>query len=188
MLKFQKKLRDKKTVKTYRKNLEVERKVYRQVFSTFTTGGQKNRAMALGAACLEGIKAIDKLVNQRPLIPFVKGSLIWNINERRVKDDIGQKGYNYSVSFNLQSYEPAWTKEEIDRMVEETKEKLRAETEEMFSKDAPDTMKLLDQHDLKAADARKAQEAVKVDMDEFTAGDDTDDPEEAPEAGEKTAE
>lgn len=74
-------------------------------------------------------------MNQRPAIPFVEGSLYFNLGEQRVKDEDGEKGFRYSVTYNLQSYEPAWTEEQIVEKLAEAKRLLAEETEEMYSED-----------------------------------------------------
>ena len=74
-------------------------------------------------------------MNQRPAIPFVEGSLYFNLGEQRVKDEDGEKGFRYSVTYNLQSYEPAWDEKQIAEKVVEAQRRLAQETEEMYSED-----------------------------------------------------
>lgn len=134
MLKFQKRRQDRKTIAGYEKRLKAERKVYTQQFSAFSETGRKNRALCVGECCLQAMEKLTELVNQKPPIPFVAGSLFFNLNEKRVKDEDGEKGFQYTVTYHLQSYEPAWTEEEIREKVEEAARRVKAETDEMYSR------------------------------------------------------
>ena len=135
MFKWQKKRKDRQALAGYEKRLRQERKHYAQTFSAISETGRKNRALAIGECCLQAFEKLNDLVNQRPAIPFVQGSLFFNLGEQRVKDEDGEKGFKYTVTYHLQSYEPAWTEEEIQEKLKEAEEKLRAETDEMYSKD-----------------------------------------------------
>jgi len=135
MLKFQKRMKDRKTIAGYEKRLRAERKVYAQSFSALSETGRKNRALAIGECCLRGIENISKLINEQRGVEFVKGSLFWNLNEQRVKDETGEKGFKYTVTFHVQSYEPAWTEEEIQTKVAEAARLVKKETDEMYAKD-----------------------------------------------------
>ena len=135
MFKWQKKRQDRKTIASYRRKLEIERKVYVQEFSAISEGGRKNRALAIGECCLQGMEKISDLVNMKPKGTFVPGTLMWNLYEQKVKDEDGAEGYKYGVIYRIQSYENAWTKEEIDKKVKEAAEKIHAETEEMYAED-----------------------------------------------------
>lgn len=134
MLKFQKRRQDRKTIAGYEKRLKAERKVYTQQFSAFSETGRKNRALCVGECCLQAMEKLTELVNQKPPIPFVAGSLFFNLNEKRVKDEDGEKGFQYTVTYHLQSYEPAWTEDEIREKVEEAARRVKAETDEMYSR------------------------------------------------------
>ena len=135
MFKWQKKRKDRKTLASYRRSLEIERKVYTQAFSAFSEGGRKNRALAIGECCLQGMEKISDLVNMKPKGTFVPGTLMWNLCENKVKDEDGAEGYHYSVIFRVQSYERAWTDEEVEKKVAAAREKIRAETEEMYAEE-----------------------------------------------------
>lgn len=134
MLKFQKRRQDRKTIAGYEKRLKAERKVYTQQFSAFSETGRKNRALCVGECCLQAMEKLTELVNQKPPIPFVAGSLFFNLNEKRVKDEDGEKGFQYTVTYHLQSYEPAWTEDEIREKVEEAARRVKTETDEMYSR------------------------------------------------------
>jgi len=138
MYKWQKKRKDRQALAGYEKRLRAERKHYRQKFEAISETGRKNRALAIGECCLQAFEKLNDLVNQRPAIPFVEGSLYFNLGEQRVKDEDGEKGFRYSVTYNLQSYEPAWDEKQIAEKVVEAQRRLAAETEEMYSEEEED--------------------------------------------------
>lgn len=138
MLKFQKRMKDRKTIAGYEKRLRAERKVYSQRFEAISETGRKNRALCIGECCLQAMEKLTELVNKQPPIPFVQGSLFWNLGEQRVKDETGEKGFKYSATYHLQSYEPAWTEEEIQQKVAEAARLVKKETDEMYSRDESD--------------------------------------------------
>lgn len=135
MFKFQKRMKDRKTIASYEKRLRNERKVYRQRFEAISETGRKNRALCIGECCLQAMEKLTELVNKQPPIPFVPGSLYFNLGEQRVKDEDGEKGFRYSVTYNLQSYEPAMSEEEIQAKVAEAARLVKKETDEMYAKD-----------------------------------------------------
>lgn len=135
MLKFQKRMHDKKTIQSYEKRLRNQRAEYAQAFSAFSETGRKNRALAIGECCLQAMEKLTEVINKDPKVEFVKGSLYWNLNEQRVKDETGEKGFKYTVVFHVQSYEPAWTEEEIQQKVAEAARLVKKETDEMYAKD-----------------------------------------------------
>ena len=135
MFKWQKKKKDRETLRKYELSLRNERKQYMQTFEAYSETGRKNRALCIGECCLQAMEKLSDLVNQQPPIPFVKGSLFWNLGEVRVKDEDGEKGYKYSVTFHLLSNERAWTDTEVEEKVKEAGRRLGVETEEMFRKE-----------------------------------------------------
>lgn len=135
MLKFQKRMKDRKTIESYEKRLRNQRAEYAQAFSAISETGRKNRALAIGECCLQAMEKLSELINKQPPVEYVKGSLYWNLNEQRVKDETGEKGFKYTVVFHVQSYEPAWTEEEIRQKVAEAERRIKKETDEMYSRD-----------------------------------------------------
>lgn len=135
MLKFQKRMKDRKTIESYEKRLRNQRAEYAQAFSAISETGRKNRALAIGECCLQAMEKLNELINKKPPVEYVKGSLYWNLNEQRVKDESGEKGFKYTVVFHVQSYEPAWTEEEIRQKVAEAERRIKKETDEMYSRD-----------------------------------------------------
>lgn len=138
MFKWQKKRKDRKALAGYKRSLEIERKVYVQEFSAISEGGRKNRALTIGECCLRGMEKINDLVNMKPKGTFVPGTLMWQLYEHKVKDEDGAEGYKYGVIYRIQSYERAWTDEEVKAKVRAAAEKIHAETEEMFAEDEED--------------------------------------------------
>ena len=136
MFKWQKIRKDRETLRAYEKSLQNEKKQYMKTFEAVSETGRKNRALAVGECCLQAMDDLNELVNRKPPIPFVKGSLFFNLGEQRVKDEDGEKGFRYNVTYHLMSYERAWTAEEIKDKLMEAAKKIGAETEEMFRKEA----------------------------------------------------
>lgn len=132
MTRFGKIRMDAKVLRTYRQRLEQERKVYHQVIGATSETGRKNRALAAGECVLKGIECVEELACRNPKIPFIDGSLYWTIDQQRIRDEDGEKGFRYLVSYTVTSNEPAWTKDEIREKVADARERLRNETREMF--------------------------------------------------------
>ena len=127
-----KKDRDRDTARAYEQKLKSTVKNFRLSAEAFTTGGKKNRALAVGGCILSVSEKLEKeSVNHH----FVEGSLGWNITEERVKDSEGNKGYRYQVTVVVATDEKAYTAEQIREQVEDLEKRLAAETEEMFSED-----------------------------------------------------
>ena len=124
--------KDEETALAHEKTLNNTVKNYRFTVSDYTTGGRKNRALAVGECILQ---ASEKLERESMNHHFAKGTLGWNITEERVKDDTGHKGYKYTVTCVIATDEPAYTQEEITEKVKDLRERLAAETEEMFAED-----------------------------------------------------
>ena len=121
--------RDTDTVIAYGQKLARTTKMYSRQAEAYSTGGQKGRAYAIGACVLELVAQIEKDAKDRKFVP---GTMEWTINEDRVKDDDGKKGYKYTIAFHVASAEPVYTEEQIEEMTEDLRLKLEAETAEMF--------------------------------------------------------
>ncbi len=121
--------KDARDLKLYRQRLEAEKTVLHQKFSITSINQRKSRALALGAIMLEGIDKVRELNAGRVLVP---GTLQWTVTEQKVQDDTGRKGFDYSVTFHVVEDKPAHSKEDIDREIEETFEKMMKETDELF--------------------------------------------------------
>lgn len=162
-----KKSQDAEQLAHYERNLRAKRKHYTQSAETFCTGGQKNRAMAAGAAVLSGLEQLEKFRREHRLIP---GTLSWIIGEDRAMDPDGKKGYRYTVAWHIYADENVLTEEEIAAEIEDTRKKMAAETEEMYgpSDDAEDEADG-ERTEAPAEEERKAE----VQADEDQAGDES---------------
>lgn len=72
---------------------------------------------------------LEKLDMEKNLLP---GTLHWAINEQRIRDTDGKKGFNYAVAWFVNSDEPMMTEEEIQDEMAKTKAQMEAETQELF--------------------------------------------------------
>ena len=129
MNKKQKMRRDRRTIMLYGQKLQARRKEYGKQAEAFALGGQRNRAAALGACCLQVMDEVRKLKATKHLLD---GSLFYGIGEQRVKDTDGKKGYRYIVAYHAYADEQAISDEEIQAEIEDLQKKLDAETAEMF--------------------------------------------------------
>lgn len=129
MTREQKIKRDSKTLKKYEKRLEDERMRYIQTFDAYAINQRRSRAAAIGECALQAREAIYSLKKTKPL---VNGTLEYMINEQKVVDPDGKKGFHCSVTFAVSSEEPAHTKEWIKKEIADTFEKMMRETDEMF--------------------------------------------------------
>ena len=145
----QKREKDRDTIRAYEIKLRGRRKHYCKSAEAYSMGGRRNRAAALGECCLQAMEALDK---DNAVHHFLPGTLSWIINESRVKDTDGKKGYRYSVTYHVLADEPALTDKEIQKEIDETREKLQKETEEMYAEFYEDP-------DEEAADPENADEA-----------------------------
>ena len=103
---------------------------YTQVAEAISLGGRKNRALAIGECCL---KAMEMLEKENFKHHFLPGTLSWIIGEDKAVDPDGKKGYKYTVAYHVLADEKALTEEEITKEMDETREKVMAETREMFA-------------------------------------------------------
>ena len=124
-----KKEQDAEQLAHYERNLRAKRKHYTGNAVTFSTGGQRNRAMAAGAALLEALKQLEKFRREHQLM---RGTLSWIIGEDRVVDPDGKKGYQYTYAWHVYADEQVLTEEEIAAEIEDTRKRMAAETEEMY--------------------------------------------------------
>jgi len=61
------------------------------------------------------------------------GTLEYMINQVKVKDDTGRKGFDYFVTYQVMADEPAFTKEQIREKLTDLVGRLKLETEELFA-------------------------------------------------------
>jgi hypothetical protein len=76
------------------------------------------------------LEQVAELNMKHKLIP---GSLEWVIGQQKVQDDTGRKGFQYTVLAHVMADEPRWTEEEIRKEIEDTRKRMRLETEAMFA-------------------------------------------------------
>lgn len=134
MTKREKQIQDAVTLRKYEERLRAQRKIYSQSASAVSEGGRRNRALSLGECCLQAIDQLQELNGSHKLIP---GTLFWNIDEHRVTMENGRKGYMHTVVYHVKADEQALTEQEIAEEIEETRKRIKAETEEMFTDEEP---------------------------------------------------
>ena len=105
------------------------RKEYLQTFSAYAVNQRRSRAAAIGECALQAMDAVRGLSRTKPLIA---GSLDYVIEEKKVQDETGMKGFHCAVTFHVFSDERKYSDEEIRKEIEDTFEKLMMETDEMF--------------------------------------------------------
>ena len=127
-----KRAEDRETLARYETRLRGKKKHYTQTAEAFTTGGRRNRAAAVGECVMQMLEALQKEVRNHHFLP---GTLSWIIGEDRAVDPDGRKGYRYTVAYHIYADEQSMTEEEISKEIEETREKIEAETREMFGED-----------------------------------------------------
>ena len=115
-------------LKAYRKTLENESIMYHQTFEAYAENNRRSRELALGTCALKAMDAVRVLQKTKKLI----GGLEFLIAEKPEKDAGGKKIFHDSVTFYVQGAEKAHSKEDIDKEIEETFEKMMRETDEMF--------------------------------------------------------
>ena len=126
----QKQADDLESLAHYEIRLKGRKKHYLQSAEAFTTGGRRNRAMAVGECVLQAMAELQKAAAQHHFVP---GTLSWIIGEDRAVDPDGRKGYKYTVAYHIYADEQSLTDEEIEKELEETREKMEKETQEMFA-------------------------------------------------------
>ena len=134
MTKKQKIRKDRHTLKAYEKKLRARRQEIGRKAEVYSLTGKKQRAAAIGAAVM-GL--LDDLHNiqaeqEKKGKPLVDGSLFWGVDEKRVVDTDGKKGFLYTVFFMVKTADAYYTEEQVYKELRETYGKMKAETEEMF--------------------------------------------------------
>ena len=134
MNKRQKIKQDRRALKLYEKKLKARRKEYIYGAQAYSDTDRKSRALAMGECALQAYEYLKKLQNDlaKKKIELVNGTLWWSLQQQRVKDTDGKKGFHYKVIFNVKSTEPYYTEDEIREELHSTYKLYKAETEEMF--------------------------------------------------------
>lgn len=124
--------KNRKALTEYEKALRNRRREYCQVADAYSATGRRNRALAVGECVLKLTDALRKLNGEKTLL---EGTLFWTVNEHRLKDTDGIKGFHYVVSYHVKSDEDFYTEDEIRQEIENTKAVMDAETEEFFAEE-----------------------------------------------------
>ena len=134
MNKRQKIKRDQKTLKKYEKQLRNRRKEHGRKAEAYAMTGRKQRINAIGESVLKLLEDLHEIQaeQERKKKPLINGTLFWGINEQRVQDTDGRKGFKYTIYFMVKSEEDYYSEEEIRTELRETYAKMKAETEEMY--------------------------------------------------------
>ena len=86
----------------------------------------------MGECILQLMEELRELNRKKTLL---EGTLFWTINEQKVRDSDGKKGFHYLACWHVKSDEPFYTDEEIRKEIEETYRKMQLETDEMYSEE-----------------------------------------------------
>lgn len=131
-----KKIRDDgRRLAKYKERLINTTKTYMQTYEADAINQRRSRVMALGTCALKALDGARGLAKTKQL---ADGSLEYMINEQKIVDPDGRIGFHCSVTFKVGSLERAFTDQEIDREIEDTFERMMAETDELFPEDPPE--------------------------------------------------
>lgn len=129
--KARKKLKDYQTLRKYAAKLAAARKVYTQTTEAYSDTDRKSRALTAGECVLKTLEAVGQLNLEHKLIP---GTLEYMIDQQKVQDDTGRKGFRYQVAYQVSADEPRFTQEEIRAEIEDLAKRLKIENEYLFGK------------------------------------------------------
>ena len=121
--------RDRKAVLKYKAQLEAQREEIHQYAQAYSMTGRRARAEAVGECVLQLMDSLKELSRKKKLLD---GTLFWNIEQQKVKDTDGKKGFKYLVIWHVKTHEPKYTHEQINEEVRKTYRQMREETEEMY--------------------------------------------------------
>lgn len=140
MNKRQKIKRDQRTLKKYEKQLRSRRAEIGRKAEAYSMTGRKQRINAIGESVLKLLDDLHEIQaeQEKKKKPLINGTLFWGINEKRVQDTDGKKGFKYTIYFMVKSEEDYYTEEEIRTELRETYAKMKAETEEMYGETTDD--------------------------------------------------
>ena len=127
-------------MKKYMKQLQDRRREIGKKAEIYSQTGKRNRINAIGECVLKLLGDLHKTQAELKTKghELLNGSLVWGVDEQRVKDTDGKKGFRYVVYYMVKTDEPYYTSEEIAKEMRETYEKLKAETEEMYGETTDD--------------------------------------------------
>lgn len=122
---------DEMTVEKYRQKLKAEKKYYGQVATARAANQRRSRGLALGEIALQIMDGARAAAAKHKMIP---GTLCYMLDEQVIypTGDKSRKEFQYTVQYQVQADEPAYTENEIAILCEELEKKLKMETDEMF--------------------------------------------------------
>lgn len=134
MNKRQKIKKDQRDLQKYEKRLRQRRQEIGRMGEAYSLTGRKQRIAAIGETVLKLLEDLHRIQaeQEQKKKPLVNGTLFWGINEERVQDTDGKKGFHYRIFFCVKSEDDYYTEEQIRTELRETYAKMKAETEEMF--------------------------------------------------------
>ena len=140
MNKRQKIKKDKRTLRLYEKKLRARRQEIGRIGEAYSMTGRKQRIAAIGETVLKLLDDLHRITEEQQAKgkPLVNGTLFWGVNEERVQDTNGVKGFHYRIFFCVKSEDDYYTEEEIRKELRETYAKMKAETEEMYGETSDD--------------------------------------------------
>jgi len=140
MNKRQKFKNDRRELKRYEQRLRARREEIGRQAESWSQTGRKQRIAAIGESVLKLLEDLHRIQEeqQRKGKPLVNGTLFWGINEERVQDTDGRKGFHYRIFFAVKSEDQYYSEEEIRKELRETYAKMKAETEEMYGETTDD--------------------------------------------------
>jgi len=121
------------TLRKYEIRLRRERKNYMKEAECYSLSDRKSRAMAVGECCLQVLEDVRELNRTHKLIDK---SLEYMIDEQKVIDPDGRKGFRYRVIYSVLADEPKYSEAQIRAELEDTARRLKLETQEIFRKEA----------------------------------------------------
>lgn len=133
--KTRKKIKDLKQLWNYKARLEAELKIYTQTAEAYSDTDRKSRCLTAGECVIRTLEAVGQVNLQHELIP---GTLEYMIDQQKVKDDTGRKGFCYRVTYMVRAKEPMFTPKEIKEKVKDLGRRLKVETDEMFAEPEED--------------------------------------------------
>lgn len=129
MTREQKIKKDEKALKKYEERMRKAHKVHVKKFDAYAINNRRSRAAAIGACALQAMDDVRGLAKSKTL---VDGTLDYMITEQKVKDPDGKIGFHASVTYRVASIVKAYTEEEIQAEIEDTRKRMMLETDEMF--------------------------------------------------------
>lgn len=117
------------------KKLQGMRKEIVRKAEIYSQGGHRNRVTAIGETVLKLLEDLHNKQAEQELKghKLLDGTLFWLIEEARVKDTDGKKGYRYTIAYFVKCDEAKYTEDEIKKEIQETYELMKQETDEMYS-------------------------------------------------------